>query len=61
MKKIKILLGTLLTLLLLTGCNANLGLGGSIPLGGLGSIGTGVTVGSDGQVHGSVGMGGRIF
>jgi len=60
---IKILIITLFTLFFITGCNAGLGLGGSIPIGNVGNIGTGVTVGSDGQVHGSVGVGTgwRIF
>ena len=57
----KLLFIMLIALFMLSGCYTGLGINSSIPIGNMGSIGTGVTVGSDGKVHGNIGLGGRIF
>ena len=55
----KILLCLVMTILL-GGCYSSVGVGTAAPIGNHGVVGSTVSVGSDGRVHGNVGVGTAI-
>lgn len=55
----KVLLALLFTLLL-EGCYSSVGASTAMPVGKYGSVGSSVSVGSDGMLHGNVGVGTAI-
>jgi len=46
---------------MLNSCYSGIGLGVGTSIGNHGGIGTDVEVGSDGQIHGSISVGGNIY
>jgi len=56
----KLYIFLIFTAFCIQGCYSSVGIGGGIPLGNSGVIGSTVQVGSDGRVHGNVGVGTAI-